>query len=202
MKKQCWMIFVLLFLLGCATPGQKFITISYTADHEKTQTGAVGLAPFKDNRTDRNGGYVGYRVLMDKSQETYFVQGMNLADTLNTSVGDYFKQTGFEVIPMAPWELSPQGVKESIGGFEQIVAGRINKFECRAKKMGATTDMVLEIDLTLFIGKKSNGSSSNELKTIPVSLTLERTEMTFTPGKLEHFVNQSMEEVLQKALQQ
>jgi len=40
------------------------------------------------------------------------------------------------------------------------------------------------------------------LKTIPVSLTLERTEMTFTPEKLEHFVNQSMEEVIQKALKQ
>lgn len=199
MKKQGWMIFIFFFLLGCATAGQKFITISYTADHEKTQTGVMGLAPFKDNRTDRNGGYVGYRLLMDRSQETYFVQGMNLADTLNKAVGDYFGQTGFEVTPMAPWELSPNGVKESIGGFEQIVAGRINTFECRAKKKGATTDMVLEIDLTLFIGKKSNG---NELKTIPVSLTLERTEMTFTPEKLEHFVNQSMEEVIQKALKQ
>ena len=202
MKKQGWLIFIFFFLLGCATPGQKFITISYTADHEKTQTSALGLAPFKDNRTDRNGRYVGYRLLMDNSQETYFVQGMNLADSLNKAVRDYFQQTGFEVIPMAAWELSPYGVKDSIGGFEQIVAGQINKFECRAKKKGPTTDMVLDIDLTLFIGKKSNGSSSNELKTIPVSLTLERTEMTFTPEKLEHFVNQSMEEVIQKALKQ
>nr|NJM02054.1 hypothetical protein [Desulfobacula sp.] len=199
MKKQGWVLFIFLVLLGCATPGQKFIDISYTADHEKTQTGSMGLAPFKDNRADRNGGYVGYRVLMDRSQETYFVQGMNLADTLNKAVGDYFEQTGFEVIPMAPWELSPNGVKDSLGGLKQIVAGQINKFECRAKKKGATTDMVLDIDLTLFIGKAANG---NELKTIPVSLTLERTEMTFTPGKLEHFVNQSMEEVIQKALKQ
>lgn len=199
MKKQCWMIFVLFLVLGCATPGQKFINISYTVDHEKTQTGIMGLAPFKDKRADRNGGYVGYRLLMDRSQETYFVQGMNLADTLTTSVGDYFRQTGFEVIPMAAWELSPNGIKESIGGFEQIVAGQINKFECRAKKKGATTDMVLKIDLTLFIGKKTNG---DQLKTIPISLTLERTELTFTPEKLERFVNQSMEEVIQKALQQ
>lgn len=199
MKKQCWMILVLFLLLGCATPGQKFITISYTADHEKTQAGDMGLAPFKDKRADRKGGYVGYRILMDRSQETYFVQGMNLAETLTTSVGDYFRQTGFQVIPITAWELSPEGVKASIGGFEQIVAGQINKFECRAKKKGATTDMVLEIDLTLFIGKKTNG---DQLKTIPVSLTLERTEMTFTPEKLERFVNQSMEEVIQKALQQ
>jgi len=38
------------------------------------------------------------------------------------------------------------------------------------------------------------------LRTIPVALTLERTEITFTPQKLEQFVNQSLEEVIQKAL--
>lgn len=199
MKKHGWIFLILFFMLGCASPGQKFINISYMADHEKTETGVLGLAPFKDNRTDRNGGYVGYRVLMDRSQETYFVQGMNLADSLNKALGDYFQQIGYQITPMAPWELSPGGVKENIGGFEQIVAGQINKFECRAKKKGATTDMVLDMDLTLFVGKQSNG---NELKTIPVSLTLERTEMTFTPEKLEHFVNQSLEEVIQKALKQ
>jgi hypothetical protein len=31
-------------------------------------------------------------------------------------------------------------------------------------------------------------------------LTLERTELTFTREKLENFVNQALEEVIQKAL--
>ena len=197
MKKQWWIFFLLFFLLGCATAGQKFINIAYKADHEITQTGIIGMAPFKDNRADRNGGYVGYRLLMDNSQETYFAQGMNLADTLKKAVSDYYEKTGYTITPLAPFELTPNGVMNAVGGFKQIVAGQINKFECRAKKKGAVTDMVLEIDLTLFVGKKSETS---ELRTIPVSLTLERTEMTFTPEKLELFVNQSMEEVIQKAL--
>ena len=199
MKKQWWIFCILFFLLGCATAGQKFINISYKAEHEKSQTGAIGMAPFKDKRADRDGGYVGYRLLMDNSQETYFAQGMNLADALKKSVGDYYEKTGYTITPITPWELSPNGVMNAVGGFKQIVTGQINKFECRAQKKGITTDMVLEIDLTLFIGKKSN---SNELKTIPVSLTLERTEMTFTPEKLEIFVNQSIEDVIQKALKQ
>lgn len=197
MKKQWWVLFILFFLLGCATPGQKFINIAYKADHDITRTGVIGLAPFMDKRADRDGGYVGYRLLMDNSQETYFVQGMNLADSLKKSVGDYYQKLGFTVTPMIPWELSPGGVMNADGGFEQVVSGQINKFECRAKKKGPTTDMVLEIDLTLFIGEKSK---NNEFKTIPVSLILERTEMTFTPEKLEAFVNQSVEEVIQKAL--
>ncbi len=199
MKKQWWIFFILFFLLGCATPGQKFINISYKADHEKTETGTVGIAPFKDKRADRDGGYVGYRLLMDNSQETFFVQGMNLADTLKKTIQDYYEKIGYTVTPITPWELSPNGVMNSGTGFKQIIAGQINKFECRAKKKGGPTEMIFEIDLTLFIGKKSN---SSEFKTIPVNLTLERTELTFTPEKLEAFVNQSMEEVIQKALKQ
>lgn len=199
MKKQWWLFYILFFLLGCATPGQKFINIAYKADHEKTQSGTIGIAPFKDKRTDRDGGYVGYRLLMDNSQETFFVLGMNLADTLKKSIQGYYEKIGYTVTPIGPWELSSAGVMNSDSGFRQIVTGQINKFECRAKKKGGPTDMVFEIDLTLFIGKKSD---SNEFKTIPVSLTLERTEMTFTPEKLEAFVNQSLEEVIQKALQQ
>ncbi len=197
MNKQWWIFCSLFFLLGCATAGQKFINISYKVDHEKVQTGVIGIAPFKDKRTDRDGGYVGYRLLNDNSQETFFAQGMNLADSLKKSVGDYYEKTGYTITPIAPWELTSNGVMNAGSGFKQIVTGQINKFECRAKKKGAPTDMVLEIDLTLYIGKKSDG---NELKTIPVSLTLERTEMTFTPEKLEIFVNQSIEDVIQKAL--
>ncbi|MCD4675748.1 MAG: hypothetical protein K8S18_07080, partial [Desulfobacula sp.] len=66
----------------------------------------------------------------------------------------------------------------------------------RAKKKGGTTDMILDIDLTLYLGI----ADKNALKTIPISLTLERTELIFTREKLEQFVNQALEEVIQKAI--
>lgn len=56
--------------------------------------------------------------------------------------------------------------------------------------------MTLDIDLTLYLGI----ADKNTLKTIPVSLTLEKTEFTFTREKLEQFINQALEEVIQKAL--
>ncbi len=43
-------------------------------------------------------------------------------------------------------------------------------------------------------------ADKNTLKTIPVSLTLEKTEFTFTREKLEQFINQALDEVIQKAL--
>ncbi len=88
------------------------------------------------------------------------------------------------------------GVASAINGFDQILGGSINKFECRAIKKGATTDMTLVIDLTFYTGI----SDKNTLKTIPVTFSLERTEFTFSKEKLQQFVNESLEEVIQKAL--
>lgn len=188
--------FILILFWGCATPGQKFIHINYLASHDKTQDGKIGIAPFQDNRADVSQGYIGYRVLLDNSQETYLVKGLNLAATLKKAVAIYLEKNGFSTTTVEPWDLTPDGVIEASKGFKQIVAGTINQFECRAKKKGATTDMILDIDLTLYLGI----ADKNALKTIPVSLTLERTEFTFSPEKLEQFVNQALEEVIQKAL--
>lgn len=198
MKKQSLILtgFILIFLLGCATPGQKFIDITYLAHHEKTHEGLIGIAPFQDTRQDMGEGYIGYRILMDKSQETYLVKGLNLADTITKTIKIYFEKNGFKTRPVDPWDLTTDGVIKASRGFNQIVTGKINRFECRARKKGATTDMILDIDLTIYLGI----ADKNALKTIPISLTLERTEFTFSTEKLERFVNQAMEEVIQKAL--
>ena len=198
MKKRSLIFLGFIFILfwGCATPGQKFIDITYLADHEKTQTGQIGIAPFQDKRTNMGEGYIGYRVLLDNSQETYLVKGLNLASTLTRIIGIYFEKNGFTTTLVDPWELTPDGVIKASKGFKQIVAGTINRFECRAKKKGGVTDVILDIDLTLYLGI----TDKNALKTIPVSFTLERTELVFTREKLEQFVNQALEEVIQKAL--
>ncbi|MCD4718782.1 MAG: hypothetical protein K8S13_02845 [Desulfobacula sp.] len=198
MKKQSLIFLGFIFILfwGCATPGQKFIDITYLADHEKKQTGGIGIAPFQDNRTDMGEGYIGYRILLDNSQETYLVKGLNLADTLTRIIGIYFEKNGFTTTPIDPWDLTPDGVMKASKGFKHILAGTINRFECRAKKKGGVTDMILDIDLTLYLGI----TDKNVLKTIPVSFTLERTELVFTREKLEQFVNPALKEVIQKAL--
>ncbi len=186
---------IFIFFMGCATSGQKFIDIGYRSDHEKIQTGQIGIAPFQDKRSDQGEGYVGYRILLDNSQETYLVKGLNLADTLTKVIGAYFEKNGFSISPIDQWELTPDGVEKASKGFDRLIAGQINKFECRAKKKGATTDMVLDIDLTLYLGM----TDKNILKTIPVTLVLERTEFTFTEVKLERFINNALEEIIQKA---
>ena len=69
-------------LCGCATPGLKCIDLANMKESDPTQEGQIGIAQFKDIRQKTAAGYVGLRILTDKSQETYLVRGQNLGTTL------------------------------------------------------------------------------------------------------------------------
>ena len=188
--------FILLSSLGgCTVSGPKFIDLAYEKHHSPTQTGRVGISQLEDNRQDTEKGYVGSRLLNNKSQETYRVRGQNLSTTLTEMTRVYLEKTGFTATSIPPWPLSLEGMAQAPDGFVHILSADINTFECRAQKKGVYTKMVLEIDLTFYLGD----IQAKKLSTIPVSLTLERTEMTFTQDKLEQFINQAFEEIVEKA---
>ncbi len=191
---------VLLTLMACATAGQKYIDINYTGTREKTTPVnidvSIGISSFIDNRSDVMDGYIGSRILLDNSQETYFAKGMDLGRSLTQSASAYLESKGYTPTAIQAWELTPDGVTKESEELVYLVTGTINRFECRATKKGAVTDMVLDIDLTLYIGIPQKAV----LKSVPVTFSLERTELTFSEQKLEKFVNQSIREVFDKAL--
>lgn len=183
-------------LSGCSAPGQKFINIHYLGHPETIESQTIGLASFLDKRKDVEPGYVGYRSLMGDDRQTYYVFGKNLSKSLTHITKKYLEKKGMDVLIMEPWEPSIQGIEESGAETKQILTAAINRFECKAEKTGVATHMVLDIGLSFYLGQ----TGKVRLKTIPISLTLERTEIGFTPEKLEQFVSQSMTEVLEKAL--
>lgn len=191
------LILCLTLFWGCASPGPKYLDLTYTRDHSATQTGkTVGLTRLSDKRGTAAKGYVGHRVLLNNNRETFVVTGQDLSATLTRIVRTYLEKNGFTVQTAPAWPLTAAGVAQADNGFDRLLAGDINRFECRAVKSGATTDMVLSIDLTLYLGNPDQ----KRLKTIPIALNLERTELTFSRKKLETFMNQSVEEILLKAL--
>ena len=194
--KKIFLCFMLLsFLSACAAAGPKFIDLAYVKHHSPTQKGKVGLSRFEDKRQKTEKGYVGRRILTDKSRETYQVRGQNLSATLTELTRVYLEKTGFVVTPIAHWPRNLGALGDAPGGLAHILSADINILECRAEKKGVYTHMVLEMSLTFYLGD----ISSKRLSTIPASLTLERTELTFTPKKLEQFINQAFEEIVEKA---
>ncbi len=190
-------IALILALEACATPGKKFITISRKPDLSTgSGTERIGIAPFQDRRHNMDKRYIGYRILLDNTRETYFIRGMDLSQALTDVLISYYADKGFSPVMTDAWELTPEGARKACTGFRQILTARINRFECRAYKKGPATDMTLDIDLTFFLGL----GDRHILKTIPVSLTLEKTLLNFTAEKLQQFIDNSMTEVIHKAL--
>jgi len=193
-KRTIWCLVILVILIwGCAASGQKFINIYYLGQHEKPQNQIIGLGQFLDLRANIQSGqkgYIGYRDLMDNRQETYSVYGLNLLKSLNHVTKKYLEHKGLNVLIIDRWDPSLEGVQKSNVQAEHILTADINRFECRAKNNGITTKMVLDVDMIFYLGLMDRHS----LKKIPVSLTLERTELGFTPKKLEKFVSQAMTE--------
>ena len=196
MKKNLSALFAVTILFACATAGQKYISINYTGNPSGTGKGVVGISLFQDDRKETLEGYIGHRVLLDNSQETYFVSGMSLGRTLTQATRSFLEQKGYTTIDAIQWETTPDGVTAAPEAARYLLTGAIETFECRAKKRGGHTRMVLDIQLTFYLGLKDRSA----IRTIPVSYSLEKTVMTFSREKLEQFVNDSIAEILEKAL--
>ncbi len=162
MKKRFRILFgplfiVLLTLMACATAGQKYIDITHNRAPDKNKpvkidvsTGlSIGISSFTDNRADVMDGYIGNRILLDNSQETYFVRGMDLGLALTQSASAYLENKGYTTTAIKTWELTPDGVTKESEKLAYLVTGTINRFECRAKKKGAVTDIAFHYICTV-----------------------------------------------------
>ena len=182
-------------LAGCAASGPKYIDLNYSGQPDSGGSGTLGISRFTDSRTGRGRGDIGHRVLNDKSKEIFLVQGLDLAGRLTDLSQVYMEKKGFHVTPVPEWTPDLAGLATLETDLDRVLTGRINTFYCSAVKNGALTKMILTIDLTLFWARPD----LKELTTIPVALTLERTDVNFTRKKVEAFFNDALSDVLHKA---
>ncbi len=191
-----FLAFCLVFLSGCTAAGPKYLNLSYSTAHPvKDRQQSVGLSRFNDKRSDTTKGHIGYRQLWGDQQEIYAVTGQDLSAAMTRVFRTFLEQRGFSVVLLPPWPATAEAVSQLPGKFAHVLAADINRFGCRAVKTGVTTQMTLIIDLTFYLGTPDKG----RLSTIPVVLTLERTELVFSRKKLETFINDAIEEIFVKA---
>lgn len=188
-------LFFALVSWGCAAGGPKFIDLAYTGPGGPEGSGKVGIAGFTDKRENAGEGYVGKRTLWHNREETFFVNGLDLAGSVTQAVTAYLEKSGYTVHRIEKGPHSAEDVKNAPNGYDTIIGGDVVSFECSARK-NATTHMDIHISLVLYVGDINEG----EFQTIPVELSLERREISFSKRKLENLLNRSLEEVLQKAL--
>ncbi len=194
--KYALLILATAFVFGCAAPGPKYINLAYTGTPEADTPSTLGISRFEDKRDGHSKGGIGHRTLNDKTKEVFLVPGLDLAGTLTDLTQTFIEKKGLTVKPVHHWTPTIEGLAAAQADTDYLLTARINAFHCTAQKKGALTEMTLEIDLTFFQGKPA----SKSLTSIPVNLTLTRTDVNFTREKVETFFNDTLAEVLEKGL--
>jgi hypothetical protein len=190
------LILLVLAVSGCAAGGPKYVDLTYVGKGDDIQSGKVGICTFSDTRPGAEAGYVGTRYLNKSDKETYYAYGDNLALSVTGICKSYLQDAGFDCTSIPKWDYTPEGVRGAGQRFDFIVGGEIRKLECFAMKKIGFTSMSLDIDMVIHVGDPGR----TELKSIPVILELERTELTFSEEKLQKFLNESLLEVIKEAL--
>lgn len=196
----CILIFTICCTIGCTTAGSKFIKINYLGQNNSVITSAnkhVGFAPFLDKRGDIKKGYIGKRILNSGQEEIYFVDGLDIASTVTQSFVSYFNENGYICSTIKDFNHNVESLKKADKKYKYILTGDINVFEFFATK-GFTTSMVLNIKLVVYLGDVESGVFT----TIPVTLNLERKDLQFSEESVERFINESLTEVIIKAVKQ
>jgi len=181
---------------GCTSGGPRYVDLYYTGEIGGLQSGKVGISAFSDLRSGAGAGYVGTRYLGKSGKETFIAYGGDLGQSVTGICKSYLQDSGFDCTSIPRWEHTPEGVRDAGGRFDFIVGGEIRTLECFAMKKIGFTSIILDIDLVLHVGDPQR----DELKTTPVKLKMERTEITFSEEKLQKFLNESLLEIIQNAL--
>ena len=198
------MCFILIFTIacttGCTTAGSKFLKINYLGQNKATNNSNIGISLFLDKRGDLEKGYIGKRVLNSGKDEVYYVDGLSIAATITQTFESYFKKTGYNCTRIDAWKHKPEELKNvdekyKNKNYKYILAGDIIEFEFFASKDFGTS-MVLDIKLIVYLGNLENA----ELTTIPVNLNLKRNDLKFSKQKIERFINESLTEVILRAM--
>ncbi len=187
--------FLLLFTIGCTTAGSKFIEINYIGENKASLGVNIGISEFTDKRGGLEKGYLGKRVLNSGSDEIYYVKGLNIASTITEAFKSYLKKSGYSIKNIDYFEPDTTIFNKIDNDYKYVIAGDIKEFEFFASKDFATT-MVLDIKLIVYLANIEKGV----LTTIPVNLNLKRKDLKFSEKSIENFINESLKEVILKAM--
>lgn len=190
--------FLIIFNTGCTTAGSKFIQIKYLNQTGSSITSInknVGIAPFLDKRGDVAEGYLGKRILNSGNEEVYFVKGLNLSSTITQAFKSFFTNKGYNCSKINDFKHNVESLKKAEKKYKYIITGEIKEFEFFATKE-LRTSMILDIKLIVYLGNIEKGV----FNTIPVNLNLKRKDLRFSEKRVENFINESLAEVVSRAL--
>jgi len=195
-----WFLLPVLFICfsACAKPGAYFVELKYLGDPSPRSAGRVrvGLQGIEDRRGVEVKDFLGSRAVGSGREELFLTRSTTVADAVTAAYRSFLEKKGFQVESVSGWDLTPEGMGKVKEGQTYLVGGSVEFLRCDAVKRLGRTDLTLEVRLSTAIGNPAEG----RVKTVPIAVKLERTELTFDPEKLEGFINETLTDAITTSL--
>lgn len=185
-------------LWACASPITYPVRVMYTGEQARTVSApvVVGLQLFQDAREMKDLYQIGSRAIGRGQQERYVSSPENVAVAVSDAAAALLQRKGLTVQHLKNWDLTPASMAQLAGGYQYLVAGELRTLRCDATKRLTHTNMQLEIELVLYIGRVEAGAVDRR----PIDIRMERVTPKFGPAELGQFLNDSLSQLLEKGL--
>jgi hypothetical protein len=187
-----------MLLAACASPITYPVRITYTGEQAPTAAtpAVVGLQLFQDARGMKDLYQIGSRAIGRGQQERYVSSPENVAVTVSDAAAALLQRKGLRVEQLKNWDLSPESMARLAGDRQYLLAGEIRTLRCAATRRFAHTNMQLDIELVLYIGRVTAGAVDRR----PIDIHVERIAPKFGPAELGQFLSESLSQLLEKGL--
>jgi len=187
-----------MLLAACASPITYPVRITYTGESARTATApaVVGLQLFQDERGMKDLYQIGTRAIGRGQQERYVSSPENVAVAVSDAAAALLQRKGLKVDQLKDWDLTPESMERLAGDRQYLLAGKIRTLRCDATRRLMHTNMQIEIELVLYIGRVAAGAVDRR----PIDIRMERVAPKFGPEELGRFLNDSLSQLLEKGL--
>ncbi len=194
MKSICWFFFLSLafFLVDGAEAATYSLNLRYQTVKEfpslQQKIGAtLGMAPFKDERTDTShiGGHANFI-----GDFTYFRSyPFPLETAIKESLSNALSRSGVKTIPIASWDGQPESLKNLEA--DSVLMIEIKRFWTDGKGAPFKTNVNALVHLVIHLGVKKEGKVFTRNVETERQMTVSRS----TPERVEALMNQILTEI-------
>lgn len=194
MKSIRWLLILFLgvFLLGCAKAGTHSLSLRYQSVKEfpslQQKVGAtLAMVPFKDERPDTL--YIGVHTSLQGDSSYFKSHPFPLEKAIKESLSDALTRFGVKIIPISDWDGRPESLKNM--ETDSVLMIEMERFWTEGKASAFRTTVKTTVQFVIHLGVKKERKVYTRNVEVEKEMTLARS----TPKGVETMVNQILTDI-------
>ncbi len=187
-----WILWLSLFLLGCAKGGTYLLRLQYEPLQDFSSLSGkigptLGLVPFKDERPDQF--YIGIHTPYRGPSSYFKSDSFPLDQAITHSISQALSRFGVKTFTLSHWDGKP----DSLRGIEadSVLMVEMKRFWIEGRGGAFRTTVKASLHLVIHLGVKKEG----KVFTRNIEVEKEATLARLTPERVEAMVNKALADI-------